>query len=93
MLALEKTDTNDINIFPTENAGDSAVTNLKIKLLKKKKTLKRIAHIHRKLRKQMYHCYQTLGFPTEIGKKRKKAHFPFHSHFEEIISLQLRLTF
>lgn len=73
MLALEKTDTNDINIFPTENAGDSAVTNLKIKLLKKKKkTLKRIAHIHRKLRKQMYHCYHTLGFPTEIGKKGKK---------------------
>lgn len=40
MLALEKTDTNDINVFPTENAGDSAMTNLKIKLLKKKNTEK-----------------------------------------------------
>lgn len=51
MLALEKTDTNDINIFPTENAGDSAVTNLKIKLLKKKKNTEKNSTYTQKAKK------------------------------------------
>jgi len=36
LLALEKTDINDVNMFPTENIGDFAMTKLKIILSPKK---------------------------------------------------------
>lgn len=65
----------------------------KNKIVKKKKNTEKNSTYTQKAKKTDVPLLSYIRFSNWNRKKRKKAHFPFHSHFEEIISLQLRLTF